>query len=248
MMKRPTPSELRRWRWYQSRVAALFSRVKSAVVEEDVHEVGLQSSERRQLDVRVTLTPQIDLGRGFVIEVPIKIVVDAKDYGRALDIPAIERLIGLKDDVAANLLIVVTPKGVSRGAMKRARAGGVYPMAVTDDLLALIAELRLPEYTSCKICEYGPEDDRSPSEILWTSDVEGHCTWCNTIHVRCPDCFEIFAVPRPNLIWEYVARWNAARSSGYRALAVKTQTMCSRSLTAWRRVSCSAPLANPQKN
>ena len=193
--RRLTPSERSHWAWYQARVAALFRLVPGAVVNEDVHEVGQDSGERRQLDVLVTLTLGIDLGKGFGIEVPIKIVVDAKAHDRALDIPAIDKVIGLRQDVRANLAIVVTPKGVSKGAMKRAKAGGVYPIVVTGDFIALMGGLKLPEYTPCGMCEYGLEDDYSPPEVSWRSDIEGYCNWCNTLHVRCPDCLEIFAIP-----------------------------------------------------
>lgn len=164
-------------------------------MDEDVCEVGQHSGRERQLDVRVMLSPKIDLGRGFGIEVPVKIIVDAKAHGRSLDIPAIEKVIGLKEDVRANLAIVVTPKGMSEGAMKRAQASGVYPIVVTGDLIALMGGLKLPEFTPCDMCEYGLEDDYSPPEVFWRSDVEGYCKWCNTLHVRCPDCLEIFAIP-----------------------------------------------------
>ncbi len=56
-------------------------------------------------------------------------------YGVSLDIKDIEEIIGLKEDVQANLAIVVTPMGVSEGARERAKADGVFPLTVTGRFL-----------------------------------------------------------------------------------------------------------------
>lgn len=187
--------QLRYWEWYQGRVAALFRRLRGATVDEDVSEIGHDSRTKRRLDVRVLLPLSIELAEAFSIEVPLKIIVDAKAHARPLDLPEVERVVGLKEDVRAHLGIVVTPKGISPGAAERAKAKGVYPVVVTSDVVQLIGNLKLPEFTPCDMCEYRPDDDYSAPEVFWDSDVEGHCKWCNTLHVRCPDCFEVFPIP-----------------------------------------------------
>jgi len=181
------------WKWYQDRVADLFARLKGATVDRDVKETGRDGTER-QLDVRVLFEASIDIGQGFEIRVPVKIVVDAKAHERPLDIKEIESLAGLRDDVGANLLVVVSPNGVSEGAKKRAPSLGVYPITVTGDLLALAEGLPVDKYYPCRICEFSWEnDDHKPPEVWWRG-IEGQCDWCNGLHVRCGDCFEVFGI------------------------------------------------------
>jgi len=181
------------WKWYQKRVADLFRKIKGAVVDEDVTEVGQDSGVPRQLDVRVQLPLKIDVGQGFEIEVPVKIIVDAKAHSRPLDVKDIEEIAGLKDDVRANLAVAVTPEGVSEGGRQRGRALGVYPTTVTGDLLALLEAFE--DSSSCLICEYDAEnDDRPPPWVNWHDKLKGFCYRCSSLHVRCPDCLEIMGI------------------------------------------------------
>jgi len=182
------------WKWYQKRVADLFRKIKGAVVDEDVTEVGQDSGVPRQVDVRVQLPFNIDVGQGFEIEVPVKIIVDAKAHSRPLDVKDIEEISGLKDDVRANLAVAVTPEGVSEGGRQRGRALGVYPITVTGDLLALLDALE--DFSSCLMCVYGAEnDDGPPPWVDWHDRLRGFCHRCSSLHVRCPDCLEIIAIP-----------------------------------------------------
>jgi len=182
------------WKWYQKRVADLFRKIEGAVVDEDVTEVGQDSGVPRQLDVRVQLPLSIDVGQGFEIEVPVKIIVDAKAHSQPLDVKDIEEIAGLKDDVRANLAVAVTPEGVSEGGRQRGRALGVYPITVTGDLLALLEALE--DFSSCLICEYDAEnDDGPPPWVNWHDRLRGFCHRCSSLHVRCPDCLEIIGVP-----------------------------------------------------
>lgn len=178
--------ELRYWKWYETRIADLFRRVKGAVVEANVKEIGQRSGTQRQIDIRVSLSLDINLGRGFSISIPIKIMIDCKAHNTVLDIKEIEEIIAFKEDVQANLAIVVSPKGVSDGALERAKADGVYPITVTGDLIALMHRLELPE-KGCLICETG--------FVSWRNELEGYCDYCNGLHVRCPDCYEVIGIP-----------------------------------------------------
>ncbi len=180
------------WKWYQDRVADLFERLKGATVDRDVEEEGRDGTVRK-LDVRVLVNASIDIGHGYEISVPIRIVVDAKAHKRPLDIKEIESLAGLRDDVRANLLVVVSPQGVTEGAKKRAPSLGVYPITVTADLLALAEGLPVDKFYPCLICEFNLEEDRKPPEVWWRG-IEGRCDSCNGLHVQCGDCAEVFGI------------------------------------------------------
>lgn len=182
------------WKWYENRVADLFGRMEGAVVERDVSEVGRKTGEPRQLDVRVILPARIDLGEGFEIAIPVKIIVNSKAHGRRLDVATLAQIFEEKDDVEANVAVAVSPLGVTRTARKRAPSLGVYPLTVTGDLLALLHGFDF-EFTECKICEWDADEDRPPSEVDWVDDVHGFCGLCNGLHVRCPDCHEVIGLP-----------------------------------------------------
>jgi len=178
------------WRWYESRTAELFKRVKGAQVEENVRETGVGSGQCRQIDVRVMMPVEVTLLEQFTISVPIKLIVDCKHYNRRLGLKTLGEIAELKDDVQAQLAIAVSPLGVTKGAGKRAPSLGVYPMAVTDDLLALLGSFR--SVVSCLM------DMCFGSVYLGKPQLEGTCIRCGTLHVRCRDCFVVFAIPDPD--------------------------------------------------
>ena len=104
------------WRWYQDKIAELFAIHPQAQVESDVTEVGQDSGVTRQLDVRILFPFRLELRQGFTIEIPLKIIVGAKYWARRLDVDIVGELATLKDDVRANLLVAVSPKGATDGA------------------------------------------------------------------------------------------------------------------------------------
>ena len=99
--------EMYDWKWYESKIADLFSRLEGAVVEHDVKVMGLKSQTKRQIDIMISYPMNISLGQGFEITIPIKIIVDCKAHKVPLDIKQIEGIIGLKEDVQANLAVAV---------------------------------------------------------------------------------------------------------------------------------------------
>lgn len=179
------------WRWYESRIAELFKRVKGAEVRENVRETGVQSGRSRQIDVRVIMPVEVTLQEYFTIPVPMKLIVDCKHYSKRLGLKTLGEIAELKDDVQAQLAIAVTPLGVTRPAKKRAPSLGVYPMAVTHDLLALLGSFR---------SEVGCLMDGCWGIVHWDSycgqpEVTNTCISCGTLHIRCRDCFAVFAIP-----------------------------------------------------
>lgn len=178
------------WRWYESRIAELFKRVKGAQVEENASETGVGSGQCRQIDVRVMMSVEVTLLEHFTISVPVKLIVDCKHYNRRLGLKTLGEIAELKDDVQAQLAIAVSPLGVTRGAEKRAPSLGLYPMVVTNDLLALLGSFR--SEVSCLM------DTCFGSVYLGRPHLEGTCNYCGTLHVRCRDCLVVFAIPDPD--------------------------------------------------
>lgn len=182
------------WKWYETRVTRIFHRIKGAKVEHNVEDMGQDSHKPRQIDVRVQMPLEIDLGEGFAFTIPVKIVVDCKKRKRPIGIVEIDEVAGLKDDVRAHLAIVVTPKGMSSGAVDRAKAVGVRPIIVTTDLIAVAEGFREYEFEPCRICDYTGDEEYSQPEIFWRSKLAGSCNQCGGLHVRCPECYEVFGI------------------------------------------------------
>lgn len=182
------------WKWYENRITRIFQRIKGADVGHNIYEMGQDTHRRRQIDIRIQVPLEVDLGEGFAFTIPVKIVVDCKKRKRPIGIGEVDEVVGLKDDVRASLAIIVTPKGVSGGAIDRAKAVGVRPIIVTTDLIAVAEGFREYEFVSCRICEYTGDEEHSQPEIFWRSKVEGYCNWCGGLHVRCPECYEVFAI------------------------------------------------------
>lgn len=182
------------WKWYEKRITEIFGRVKGGEVEPNVTEPGQDTKTKRQIDIRITVSLKIDLGEGFSLEIPVKIIVDCKDRKRAIDVHVVDEVAGLKDDVRAHLGLIVTPHGISRAARERAKAVGIRPIVVTNDLIAVASPFPQGEFTKCHLCEYTGNEEYPPPEVSWQSPVEGRCDWCNGLHVRCPECGIVFAI------------------------------------------------------
>lgn len=179
------------WKWYEQRITEFFKKVRGAVVKPNVLENGQDTHTKRQIDILIQVPLKIDLGNGFNIDIPVKIIVDCKDRKRPVDVTVVDEVAGLKDDVRAHLGVIVTPTGISEAAKERAKATGIRPLVVTGDLIAMTHPFS--DYTDCLLCEYNGDEEYSQPEVFWHG-VEGRCDWCNGIHFRCPDCGAIFAV------------------------------------------------------
>jgi restriction endonuclease len=176
--------KIAQWQWYQARVADLFRRIEGAEVYEDYHEDGV-NVPNRQIDVLARFPMRIAVG-SFVIEVPIKVIVDTKHWATRVDVKALGEVAELKEDVQANMAIVVSSKGATKGARDRAASLGIYLVTVTTDLFVLLAGVS--REVSCCYSE------DAWHEVSWDSPdrVTGHCDYCGSLHIRCPDCLAVF--------------------------------------------------------
>jgi len=182
------------WKWYEKRITRIFQRIKGAKVEHNVHEMGQDTHRRRQIDIRIQVPLEVNLGQGFAFTIPVKIIVDCKKRKRPMGIGEVDEVAGLKDDVGAHLAIIVTPRGVSDGAMNRAKAVAVRPIVITKDLIAVAEGFWEYKFVPCCICEYTGDEEYPQPEVSWRSKVEGYCDWCGGLHIGCPECYEVFAI------------------------------------------------------
>jgi len=94
----------------------------TAVVRHNVMMPGL-SGASRQIDVLIESTTG---------PFTLKIVVDAKDHARPIDIKGVETFIGMRDDVQAHQGSMVCPKGFTRNAKARAEKANVALFTLVD--------------------------------------------------------------------------------------------------------------------
>jgi hypothetical protein len=182
------------WQLYERQAENLFKLIPNAKVERDAREEGLISKRRRQLDIRITFPIRIEISEYFEIEVPVKIIADCKHYKRAIDITTLGKIIALKDDVRADLAIVVTPHGIADSARVLAKNSHVFPLTLTSDLMT---QVHGRDYeVTCLTCE------GFPNYVYWATygldkpplpPREGNCEYCGALHICCPDCLTIFS-------------------------------------------------------
>jgi len=100
------------WKVYEKEVFNLFkAHFLNADVQQNVRIQGRFSKRARQIDVLVTET--IPAGRS-------KTIVDAKYFNRKVNVKAVDGFAGFLDDVGAHKGILITSKGYSKAALRRA--------------------------------------------------------------------------------------------------------------------------------
>ena len=114
----------------------------SAVVRHNVMLPGFLSGTNRQIDVLI---------EPMTGPYTLKIIVDAKDHGRPIDVKGVETFIGMMQDVRAHQGSMVCPKGFTRNAKTRAESANValFTLVDTTQHKWQTAEISLPA-----ICEF----------------------------------------------------------------------------------------------
>jgi len=83
-----------------------------------------KSGQVRQIDVSA---------RSEIVGQPIFIVFECKHYGRPVDVGKIDELIGKIDDVSAQIGVLVSDSGFTKGALERAKSyGGIQLCSLLD--------------------------------------------------------------------------------------------------------------------
>jgi hypothetical protein len=100
------------WREYEQAVFNEFKlRYPTSDIRWNVHLPGALSGIDRQIDILVDAR---------VAGKPVRTVIDAKMYGKAIDVKHVEEFLGLMKDVAAHRGMMVTTVGYSKAALERA--------------------------------------------------------------------------------------------------------------------------------
>jgi Restriction endonuclease len=101
------------WSQYEAYVfGTLQRRMPAARIRRNVKLRGTKSGGRRQVDVLV----EINVG-----EINLKIAVDCKWYGRKVNVNDVEQFLGMLGDIRVSKGILMTTKGYSKTALRRAQ-------------------------------------------------------------------------------------------------------------------------------
>ena len=106
-------------------VGQICSGIKNAKTEYNIKLTGKSKTER-QIDVFI---------KGTVGAFEVKILVDSKNYSTPVDIKEVESIVGMVEDVGANLGIIICPSGFTGGAKNRAETAGIQLYEIFDQSL-----------------------------------------------------------------------------------------------------------------
>jgi hypothetical protein len=199
-MKQPQQS----WEVYERMIARLIADqlATDLCVTPNARIVGRISGRSRQIDVLIDSRHDTDYTR--------RIIVDAKNRKRKIDVRDVEAFRGLMEDVNATHGYLVCPAGRTKAAEKRAQMA-VSIRIVRLDQIENFDPSTWPECQNSR-CKHGgifwdgyPElcmilhpggvsIEREPIKRRFVHYV-GKCDRCGTFHVRCITCDEILSVP-----------------------------------------------------
>jgi hypothetical protein len=186
------------WLVYERCVAAYASEQYSDLnftVQPNVKLIGLISGIERQVDVLVDSRWDDGVKR--------RIIIDAKERKRKIDIKDVESFEGMLKDCQANHGIIVCSNGYTEAAYRRAQE-------FINIVVLPLEEIQTYEwvYEQClNTCqgEITPKNKRGmvlwssymaiPSDVLIHILQTGKCDGCHSFHVWCWDCGVKFAVP-----------------------------------------------------
>jgi hypothetical protein len=108
------PARLR-WSGYEQEVFDVFKEhFPSARIQKDVRVVGHFSKRKRQIDIFLTESTPAGI---------LKTVIDTKLFKRKVDVKAVEAFEGFVSDVGAQKGILITSRGYTQAALRRAFYG-----------------------------------------------------------------------------------------------------------------------------
>jgi len=113
-----------KWKRFETLVAKLqqeFSPNANVTLNDKI--MGRRSGIERQIDISVRQT---------IGQFEMLVVIDCKDYSKALDVKSVEEFLGLVDDVGANKGALVASSGFTQTAKTRARDAGVDIYSLVD--------------------------------------------------------------------------------------------------------------------
>lgn len=176
-------SNLKTWKIYERVVAKFMSEEYSSdewTVIPNAHITGYISKRKRQIDVLIDYRFNHDLER--------RIIVDAKERKRPIDIKEVESFEGMMRDVGAHKGFLICTNGYTKAAQNRAqKAIGLKIIPESE-----IDELNISSWDYCHNCEGGL--------VLWDLyfgleyaeiyyiQATGKCDNCGKFHIWCWSC------------------------------------------------------------
>jgi len=154
------------WRRYEHYIfGTLQRRFPGAQVVPNAQITGLKSGRARQIDTLVELA----LGG-----CNIKIAFDCKCYGRKVNVKDVESFLGMLDDVRVSQGVLVTTRGYSKAAYRRAQR------EPRDIDLQILSPDRLSDYQfiGCLWLWKGPVAAIVEPPCGWVVDFENTGGWC----------------------------------------------------------------------
>lgn len=152
---------------------------------------GIYSKRIRQIDILI---------KGEICGKNIFGIIDCKNFSRKLDIKIIESFIGLLEDINANIGIIITNKGYTKGAKSRISN-------YSRDIRLDVVEFKKLEYYHLYMCDFcANEEGLNKGSIHWdvpeslandVTDViiyKGECSYCGEQYIMCKVCGEIIHI------------------------------------------------------
>lgn len=172
----------------------------NVTVQPNVKLIGHLSGTERQIDVLVDSRWNDGIDR--------RIIIDAKERKRKIDVKDIEAFEGMMRDCRANRGVIVTTSGYSEAALRRAQDAITITILTLDDLddYEWVYE---PCYGECKANRHLVNQR---GMVLWATCLllpysemahiiqTGKCDGCHNFHIWCWECGLKFVVPDKRLI------------------------------------------------
>jgi hypothetical protein len=163
---------------------------------------GRISGRRRQIDVLIEARHDTDFSR--------RVIVDAKQKKRKIDVKEVEAFRGMMDDVEATHGYLICPSGHTKAAERRAQSAVSICLVPLDRILDFNPETwprcarsgcrdgsifwdGYPEI-SLDLVEVAGEQNGTPIRKAFVHSV-GKCDRCGRFHVHCETCDQLLYVP-----------------------------------------------------
>lgn len=179
------------WKQYEKEIHELFLEdFPEADIKHDVKVDGRYSKTKRQVDILI---------EDYVAGNRIRIVVDAKFFSKRVDVKAVESFIGMLSDIEAHKGLLITQKGYSDAALKRAFND---PGDIELDILNFD---ELKTYQGFGAIPYaGDNGVLLPAPFGWIVDNRTSAAWVALLYQRGLDLEKAQSKGE----WMYINFWN----------------------------------------
>ena len=171
------------WEMYEEQIFNKFnSKYKDCTIIKNYKKIGKYSKSTRQIDIAI---------EGEVAGFKQFGVIECKCYNKKIDVKTVDSLIGFREDVEADFVVLITNKGFTEGAKNRAENARIH-IDIID--INYIEEYEFePPTTTCRECE----PKIGINYIDWNkgkyNNFElGKCCYCGQEYIKC-SCGEVLS-------------------------------------------------------